>query len=307
MANTASIITNACIAHNTQLAGNSSTIGAGTFLGTYMFYKDSTKYNIELDSTDTFTNTYIRVDPDNTQSGQLYAKVDIPIGQANKAFKIKFTNAGTDENVIELYIWKSTSNPEIWLKNINPTISTTGNELAYIQSDTICATPTVTPTDFKINTRGSVTGGTDYSNNVIAVNTAFTGYKIATITVTDPSATKGVITYQFGYETPEIKKRMATKNVCYEITKTWDLKSETLTVPTGCTLSFTHLGKINNGTIKFQGTALVLPTNKLSDIGSVTIDASSTYAIGQMVYDTVSGKPKWWNGSKWTLSDGTNA
>lgn len=313
MANTADIMKYACIAHNTTvLAGSTKTIQAGVRIGKYGFYKNSTQYNIELDSSDEFTSTYFTLGDDSSAAQafcDVYAKVDIPLASAvNKPFKIKFSNAGTDINTIELYLWKNTGSIEMWLQNIKPTVSTQSNELAYIQYDTASAQISLSDSEyFTLNNRGSGDIKSDRSNYVLAVLKDFEGKKPCTITATDPSATKGSVTYTFGYETPEIKKRMTKANMCYEITKEWDLNNENLTVPTGCTLNFTHGGKINNGTIKFQGSAVVVPGNNLANIGTASVDNASTYATGQMLWNTKAGKPMWYDGKKWIFSDGTSA
>ena len=311
MANTQEIMQYACIAHNnTALVGSTKTIQAGVNIGKYGFYKNGKQYNIELDSSDEFTNTYFKLLEDSREAQafcDVYAKVDIPLEQAvNKPFKIKFSDAGTDVNVVELYLWKNTVNPELWLQPIKPTVTTEGNELAYIQCDTVSANLSLSNAEyFTFNKRGSANIQNDRSAMVLAVLKAFEGKKPCTVRAADLSATTGTITYTFGYEAPEIKQRMTKANMCYEITKEWDLNGETLTVPTGCTLNFTHLGKVNNGKIKLQGTALVLPANNIANIGTATIDSTSTYATGQMLYDTTLKKPKWYNGTAWITADGT--
>lgn len=92
-----------------------------------------------------------------------------------------------------------------------------------------------------------------------------------------------------------IQNKFKQANHIYKITTDIDLKGQLLTIPENCTLDFQG-GSFNNGTIKFNNTQL-LNIQSFDDIGNNIIkDPSSTYHIGQLLYDPSSGNYKIWTG-----------
>ena len=92
-----------------------------------------------------------------------------------------------------------------------------------------------------------------------------------------------------------IQDKFKQTNHIYKITTDIDLKEQLLTIPENCTLDFQG-GSFNNGTIKFNHTQL-LNIQSFDDIGNNIIkDPSSTYHIGQLLYDPSYGNYKIWTG-----------
>lgn len=95
---------------------------------------------------------------------------------------------------------------------------------------------------------------------------------------------------------------LCKENVIYIIEYDYDLNGQTIIIPSNCELRFEG-GSIKNGTIKFNNTKIT-GVNTIQEIGNVVISEDSTFRKGQMLYDELLSKPKWFNGEKWIDSTG---
>lgn len=98
------------------------------------------------------------------------------------------------------------------------------------------------------------------------------------------------------------QNKFNNRNIIYKITTDVDLESESLTIPSGCTLDFQG-GSISNGTIILDSTKILPQGCNITDYITATI--SGTYKEGQMLYDSSLKKMKLWNGTSWVNLDGT--
>lgn len=98
-----------------------------------------------------------------------------------------------------------------------------------------------------------------------------------------------------------IQGKFSSTNHIYKITNDIDLGGSSLTIPKGCTIDFQG-GNFKNGELILDGTR-ILPNGFPLNM-EVTI--SGTYAVGQCIFDTSLGKPKWWTGTKWVDSTGAD-
>ena len=101
----------------------------------------------------------------------------------------------------------------------------------------------------------------------------------------------------------EIKVKFNTPNTIFKITEDIDLEGTTLAFREGSTLDFQG-GSIKNGTVQMLATKILPNGCNISDYITATI--TGHYAVGQCLFDTSLGKPKWWSGSKWVDATGAD-
>lgn len=99
-----------------------------------------------------------------------------------------------------------------------------------------------------------------------------------------------------------IQDKFNKSNLIYKIITNINLESETVIIPSGCTLDFQG-GSISNGTITLDNTKILPQGCNIADYITATI--SGTYKEGQMLYDGSLKKMKLWNGTAWVNMDGT--
>lgn len=86
---------------------------------------------------------------------------------------------------------------------------------------------------------------------------------------------------------------VSTANTIYEIRYDFDLKEETIVLPSNCTLLFKG-GTINNGTITCDNTNFI-GINKFSDAGTAVFNG--TFLTGLIL--NIDNNIKWYNGTEW--------
>ncbi len=102
-----------------------------------------------------------------------------------------------------------------------------------------------------------------------------------------------------------IQNKFNRPNMIYKVTNDYDLGGNTLTIPSGCTLSFNG-GRLFNGTIVLNGTKVLPQACDITDYTSA-VTINGTYREGQILYDKTltPKKMKMWNGTAWVNLDGS--
>lgn len=105
--------------------------------------------------------------------------------------------------------------------------------------------------------------------------------------------------------TPNKSTDFSVANIIYNIVSDIDLETATISIPTGCTLSFNG-GRLLNGTIVLNGTKVLPQACDITDYTSA-ITINGTYKEGQILYDKTltPKKMKMWNGTAWVNLDGS--
>ena len=87
----------------------------------------------------------------------------------------------------------------------------------------------------------------------------------------------------------------------YRIQYDYDLNSQTITIPGGCTLKFDG-GSLRNGEVVLNNCE-VLPSYK--NIIGVDLTLTGVPKVGTIGWDNTNGKPIWSDGTQWVYADGT--
>ncbi len=93
---------------------------------------------------------------------------------------------------------------------------------------------------------------------------------------------------------------LLSENTKYIIKWTFDLNTNTITMPVGSALEFNG-GSINNGTIIINDTSIYPSYSSLTEGSNLTVEGNPSAGT----YKFENGKPFWHNGTAWVDATGT--
>lgn len=185
---------------------------------------------------------------------------------------------------------------------LNITINKTTVAASYPAGSTVAtavASGGTTPYTYSLATGGDYFS-IDASTGVVTTKALMDVSSIQSfsVTVTDSNSTPESITSGVVY--PNIQAAQQSKfnksNVIYKIVNDIDLGNAVLTIPANCTLNFQGGGRITNGSIILNNTAL---SNIVELADGITASVSGSFRKGQILWFDDTEKPKVWNGSQW--------
>lgn len=185
---------------------------------------------------------------------------------------------------------------------LNITINKTAVAASYPAGSTVAtavASGGTTPYTYSLATGGDYFN-IDSSTGVVTTKALMDASSIQSfsVTATDSNSTPESITSGVVY--PNIQAAQQSKfnksNVIYKIVNGIDLGNAVLTIPANCTLDFQGGGRITNGSIILNNTAL---SNIVELADGITASVSGSFRKGQILWFDDTEKPKVWNGSQW--------